>query len=629
MKKAMLPALLRRALIAWLGAATLEYLLLPASQRGLSGYDALLAASPLRALLVGAALFLFLCLGSLALGRSPAPKGSARQALAARISRQAPALLFTAMAAAAARSSFSWGLVCGCLAVILLLIVYALFGWDGSPERVPLEGKPEKGWAWLTAAAALGVFAVLSLWGIARVRALATPTYDFGIFAQMFEGMRRTGAPVTTLERGWEMSHFKVHISPIYYLLLPFYCLVPRPETLQVLQAAVMCSAAIPLWKLGRLHGLSGGRRFLLCCLLLLAPAFSGGAAFDLHENCFLTPLLLWLLWGLDAGSRPVTILAALLTLCVKEDAAVYVAVVGLYVLLRALLHPARRGQLRSGLLLMAMAMNWFVLATLWLSRYGDGVMVSRYRNLIYDGSGSLLTVVRAVLLCPLKALNECLEPEKLPYLGLTLGAMLGLPLWTRRYERYVLLIPWLLFNLLSDYVYQHDILFQYSFGSLACLSYLCCVNLQPRPQGEPAKGTRRPALELTALALAVILSVGCTVTELGPTVKRYVRSALRGAPTTDRVREILERIPEEASVTASTYYTVPLSGHAELYDLGYAKLTTLLACDYVVVDLQQDQDRFDAEGTGNGTERLEALLEENGFRPVEELSGVLRVYGK
>ena len=36
-------------------------------------------------------------------------------------------------------------------------------------------------------------------------------TFDFGIFAQMFENMATTGAPITTVERSVEMSHFGVH----------------------------------------------------------------------------------------------------------------------------------------------------------------------------------------------------------------------------------------------------------------------------------------------------------------------------------------------------------------------------------------------------------------------------------
>ena len=90
----------------------------------------------------------------------------------------------------------------------------------------------------------------------------------------------------------------------------------------------------------------------------------------------------------------------------------------------------------------------------------------------------------------------------------------------------------------------------------------------------------------------------------------------------------MLERIPAQDSVTASTFYTVPLSGRAELYDLGYAELSHLLDSDWVAASLRQDTDRFATE-TESGPEALDRLLTANGFRLEEELPGVLRLYRK
>ena len=58
--------------------------------------------------------------------------------------------------------------------------------------------------------------------------------------------------PLTTVERDGLLSHFAVHLSPIFYALLPFYKLVPRPETLLVLQALLVISGLIPLCLLAR-----------------------------------------------------------------------------------------------------------------------------------------------------------------------------------------------------------------------------------------------------------------------------------------------------------------------------------------------------------------------------------------
>ena len=93
------------------------------------------------------------------------------------------------------------------------------------------------------------------------------------------------------------------------------------------------------------------------------------------------------------------------------------------------------------------------------------------------------------MLLSPVRTLRECFEGEKIAFFFLTMGPLLFLPLCTRRYERLVLLIPFLLVNLMSDYTYQHSIFFQYTYGSAACLFYLTAVNLAELPPGAGGHG--------------------------------------------------------------------------------------------------------------------------------------------
>ena len=68
---------------------------------------------------------------------------------------------------------------------------------------------------------------------------------------------------------------------------------------------------------------------FTICYLLY--PGFLGGCFFHFHENCFLPPLLLWLLYFSEKKSVVFTSIFALLTMLVKEDAPMYVAVIALY----------------------------------------------------------------------------------------------------------------------------------------------------------------------------------------------------------------------------------------------------------------------------------------------------------
>ncbi|MBE6945999.1 MAG: DUF2079 domain-containing protein [Ruminococcaceae bacterium] len=592
---------LRRLILAWFLAVAAEYLRLPAQGRDLAGLQGLRLMSLGRVLGLTAGFWLLLTL----LSRFVRRKLAERLLLAGVI---------VVVVAVSVVSSFHWAYLMLGLLLVAAAVVYGLWGWNSRPipEMTPERGKTR--WALVTQGLTVCFFLLVSIWTVCRVRSFSAPTYDFGIFSQMFYHMKTTGLPLTTVERDGLMSHFAVHVSPVYYLLLPLYALLPIPETLQVLQAAVMASAVVPLWKLGKLHGLKDGQRMLLCALLLLYPAFSGGAGYDIHENCFLTPLLLWLFYGMDKGNGWITGISAGLTLLVKEDAAVYVAVAGLYLLLRTLLHRGKRRDLWTAVALLMGAVLWFALVTGYLSSRGDGVMTYRYDNFIYDNSGSLLTVIGAVVMCPMKMLYEAVDPEKLSFIGLTMLPLLGLPLLTRRYERYLLLIPYILVNLMPDYRYQHDIFFQYTFGSVAFLLYLTMVNL---------RDIRCGRVRLVAMLLAVAVSAGAFGTMVMPKVQRYAALCQDYGAHYDRLRDTLNLIPEDAPVSATTFYTTCLSQREVLYDVRYATWEHLLTTDYIALAVKEENS-YKAYG---GYDNLVERLEQAGYTLFAQMEGTLTIY--
>lgn len=55
-------------------------------------------------------------------------------------------------------------------------------------------------------------------------------------------------------------------------------------------------------------------------------------------------------------------------------------------------------------------AVGYFLGVTAWLAADGDGVMSYRYSNFLYDGSDSLFTVIKAVLLSPVRTLPGVLR---------------------------------------------------------------------------------------------------------------------------------------------------------------------------------------------------------------------------
>ena len=600
---------IRRIILSWLLAAVVEYWILPGKMRNLAGLDGLAQMSLVRMLGIACGSFLLLSAGS-------------RFGCRIRAERWCIVFLFCVLMITALHASFTWAFLSVCILILVLLIVFGVYGWDKSPEPIVESKKSHKAFLWVTIGLSAAFFLFVSVWTVGRVCSFSAPTFDFGIFSQMFYYMKETGLPMTTVERDGLLSHFAVHVSPIYYLLLPFYCLVPTPATLQILQAAVISSAVIPLWKLGAHRGMTGGQRMLLCAILLLYPAYAGGTSYDIHENCFLTPLILWLFYGIERKNIAVISTAALLTLMVKEDAAVYVAVIALWLIVKTLLRFKKMDahNLVTGIVMLAFSLTWFFLVTGYLAEKGDGVMTYRYKNFMYDGSSSLITVIKSVILNPMKAVYECVDKEKLQFIVLTLLPLLGLPLMTRRYERYILLIPYILVNLMSDYQYQHDIFFQYTFGSTAFLVYLTAVNLAD------LKINRK---RICALAAAMFVSAVCFGKVVVPKVIRYPVQAVQYYEFYQNIRDTLAEIPDGASVTAATFYTTYLSQREILYDVRYCSTEHLLETEYVVLKISavNDYKKYATDGKENGFENLIKLLEENGYEQFDSVENVLVIY--
>ena len=599
-------SLIRHLLIAWLVAAAAELLLLPAELKTMVGLKGLAAMSLPRLLIVaGVALAILEAVAYIL------PHHAERWMILG---------LFTVLAAAALAHSFTWPFLIVCGLLLAMLIVFTCRGWDSSPAPKRSTQKSPFA-AGLTAILAIGFFLLVSAWTVGRVYSFSTPTYDFCIFAQMFHSMKTTGLPITTVERDGALSHFAVHVSPIYYLLLPFYMIVPKPATLQVLQAAVLASAVIPLYRIAKRHGLPPLMRTTLCALLLLYPAYAGGTSYDIHENAFLTPLILWLFYGLDCKNIPLTALFAALTVMVKEDAAVYVAVIALWLLLKGILYKDRKWELAAGAVLLVSAVAYFFAVTSYLANSGDGVMTYRYNNFIYDGSSSLITVIKAVVLSPMKAIFECVDKEKLEFIGLTLLPLALLPLLTRRYERFVLLIPYVLVNLMSDYQYQHDIFFQYTYGSTACLIYLVTVNLADM---------KAQNLRIAALGLALCISATCFGAKIMPKAMQYPKQCKTYEAYYDKLRDVLDTVPEDASVASTTFYTTYLSQRDMLYDVRYASREHIFSCEYMVLSVT-DKNSYKpyAENGERGYENFRDLVLAEGYEKNAEYKGRLEIYQK
>ena len=362
----------------------------------------------------------------------------------------------------------------------------------------------------------------------------------------MFHNMKESGQMVTTYERNELMSHFKVHFSPIFYLLLPLYMIFPSSQALLVINGFIIISGIVPLMFLCKRFKLSNISTLLFCVCYAIYPTFIGNGFWGLHENAFLAPLILWLFYFSEKDCTLGAVIFAVLLLCVKEDAAMYLAIIALYYIVSG-------KSLARNFILLALSLLCFGLVTMLMQKYGLGVMSdSRFGNYIGE-DGSLFTMIRSVIENPSFTLAQVFTTDKLLFMLQMFMPLCFLPFLGKKPARLILLIPMLLINLMTKYSYGYNIYFQYTLGSAAILFYLSVAAYSE--MGEQRKKTLICAtLCSTVMACSTYLSPGY----LGRTDDVKQRN--------EEIAQALAVIPENASVAATDSPAGNLTERNEIY---------------------------------------------------------------
>lgn len=408
---------------------------------------------------------------------------------------------------------------------------------------------------------------------LARVWVFVSPTYDMGIFSQMFANMAKGLGPVTTLERGEVLSHFKVHVSPIHYLLLPIYYLWPSPVTIQAAEIVIVLSGLIPLYLI--LRHLKWDYKYQITFLLmyLWLPSLTTAHFYDYHENCFLAPLVLWLIYANLRESRGLMALFTVLLLLVKEDAVVYVVAIGLYFFFQRLW--PMEGKTRRALVLLELVMPvvYFILVILWLDQFGQGAMTGRFANFMLPDQEGLAYAVMNALKHPSYTVASLFTTTKLKYLLVLLASQAFLPLLQSSWRTYLLTLPLFVINLLSDWPYQADLFKQYHFGSNVLLLFMSVIAVESMQRKYFEKGNEIQTdflrLSKDLSSLAVVLSFGLVMTLTQPRMVDF-QVYQRNPEHYQAIKKTLDQVPRDGRVLALSPFTTPLADVFDLYDLFY-----------------------------------------------------------
>ena len=370
-----------------------------------------------------------------------------------------------------------------------------------------------------------------SLLSVAVHDGFGTPPYDMALFDQGIWLLSRFHAPfVTVMGR----NLFGDHTCFILLLVVPLYWIYPHAQALLVLQSWTLAAAAIPIYLLGRRllgRDLTGtALATAMAAAYLLNPALQNGNLEQFHPECILVLAMATGIYAAVDWHPKLLVVAAVAALMCKQDSALLVVPLGLWV--------AWRRDRRIGLTIAAGAAAWMAVAFLVIINIILGTVSF---NLVRVPFGGAVGFASAVFTKPRKVWDYVVS-EGRPFYLWQMGSSVG---WAFLLGPSVAAIGLLTFleNELADFVYMHQIQFHYSMPLVPVLI-----------AGTVYAVSRVPAQRLRIAATGFVTScalVACVFWGLAPFSMNDYPHQSTSSPAVRDAYAVMAHLPPNAVVSA------------------------------------------------------------------------------
>lgn len=495
--------------------------------------------------------------------------------------------------------------------------------------------------AWLIVAACTALYAII--FSVAAVYKYQSfwMGFDLGVHEQVLWNTIH-GRIAEISPKGETHSYLGVDIIIIELLLAPFYALLPRTETMLVLQIILASSGTVPLFLIARDR--SGQAAYGLLAALLYAAALPVQYAilYEFQIRTVGTVLFLWAFLFFERDQFVPFVAAGVLAIWTRTDAGFVLAALGLY----ALIH---RRPWYWVLTPMVVGVGWVLLCLkLFIPAFREdhGFLY----GFVYAWLGNTpIEMLQTLITRPGYVAEHVFTPEKMRYMLELFAPLLFLPLL--RPDVLLIALPALLLNLLSPEHIHWSVRYHYqAFVIPFLLIATIYAVIDRRASGlagaastldgwgsgagkEMVKPWQREYFQpYQHSSFATLLSVGIIVLLLIATLgaQLIIRSPLIHLATRPRDAQriayanwLVEQVPDDASVTATSAFGSHLARRRELYFFPgniiyppeYAERGHYLIADLNEVP-PEDMPRLHAL---QQSAQWRTILEENGFLLMEQ----------
>lgn len=467
-------------------------------------------------------------------------------------------------------------LLLGVVLLLELLIERALLGADSpAPDQAsspaaqaePVEAAPVAS-AWrrhrvplaLVSLVALGYALQASYFTIVRHQAMQSAGFDLGIFDNlMFNALHfRPFRSTVAVPDG---SYLSNHAEYGMFLFVPIYALVPRAETLLVLQSFFIGFAAVPLYFFASTRLPRYVAAALACVYPFYAP-LHGPNYYDFHWMPLSMVFFFWLFYAIERRQKLSIALLFLVICSIREDAAFGLVATGLFLIVTGY-WP------RLGAGMTALALAWFVLVKFVIMPWaGPWWFADIYKELVASGESGYGSVVKTILVNPNYFLKTLLNEAKLVY-SLHLLAPLAL-LSVRQPALWLLMLPGFAVTLMTTgYAPTTSIAFQYTTHWVPFLfaGVVITLGLRGASKGWAAQGASVLALCFGVLCHSYVFgAIFQHETFIGGFSKVTFELSDADKLRYQNLRSLADLIPPEASVGAGELEIAHISNRLDAY---------------------------------------------------------------
>jgi len=424
---------------------------------------------------------------------------------------------------------------------------------------------------------------VFSYYSIMKHYSFRTYAWDLGILVQSISSATKGKLFTNNVELYYSPtgSFFGIHFAPILFIVVPFFYLIQKVETLLVIQSIILALGAIPIYLIAKhclQHRLSA---LLVSAAYLLNPSLQGINWYEFHTLAFFPLFILSATYFLKKRKFLVYVLFIILALMTMEQTTYFIA---LYVIYSAWevkkelkeLFSSRRPKLGPFIPFIT-----FLIVLIWILISSNIIhilnpnptqelkAIGNYKILEVNDPAEIPLKAITDLQLTLKAIQFDL-PRKIFYIIVTLTPSCFLAFLSP-----LALLPsflWFTLSILSNWPPYYQLGFQYSTFTLPFVSIATIETIQNLPGSINEKSLKKVFTRISILSLIIGLILSIFASPLSfiqkPGDFRYFRDYGISTPSSldNKVMEILEVLPKDALIITTPTIFPHISTHTNAY---------------------------------------------------------------